>query len=47
MAKPQTQLGSAHGVYQIGQCLSEIKYCSIQSWPRGGLSSILSRGEMS
>ena len=23
-----------------GQYLSEIKYCSIQSWPRGGLSSL-------
>ena len=25
---------------KIGQCLIEINYCSIQSWPRGGLSSL-------
>ena len=40
MAKPQIYLGSAHIVYYTGQYLSEIKYCSIQSWPGGGLSSL-------
>ena len=39
MAKPQVKLGSAHIVYYIGQYLSDVKHCSIQSWPRGGLSS--------
>ena len=39
MAKPQVQLGSAHILYYIGQYLSDVKNCSIQSWPRGGLSS--------
>ena len=33
----QMLLGSDHIVYQIGQYLSEAKYCSIQSWPHGGL----------
>ena len=36
MAKPQV---SAHIVYKIGQYLSDVKHCSIQSWTRGGLSS--------
>ena len=40
MAKPLILLGFAYIVYKIGQYLSEIKYCSIQSWPRGGLSSL-------
>ena len=26
-------------VLDIGQYLSDVKHCSIQSWPRGGLSS--------
>ena len=40
MAKPQIYLGSAHSMHQISQYLSDIKYCSIQSWPHGGLSSL-------
>ena len=40
MAKTQILGGSSHIVYLIGQYLSEIKYCSTQSWPRGGLSSL-------
>ena len=39
MAKPQVWLGSAHIAYQIGQYLSDVKHCYIQSWPCGGLSS--------
>ena len=31
MAKPQVKLGSAHIVYYIGQYLSDVKHCSIQS----------------
>ena len=41
MAKPQVKLGSAHIVFYIGQYLSDVKHCSIQSWPCGGLSSWL------
>ena len=33
MAKPQIWLGIAYVVYQIGQYLSYVKYCSTQSWP--------------
>ena len=40
MAKSQILLGSAQIVYYIDRYLSELKYCSIQSWPRGGHSSL-------
>ena len=35
---------TAHILYQIGRYLSEVKCCSTQSWPRGGVSFLFADG---